>query len=189
MKALILGGTFNPVHVGHLFLAEDARSSFGYDAAIFVPAFQPVHKEAAPILAPSHRLEMLRRAVRGHARFIVDECEIARGGPSYSIETVRSLALRHRIEGRPGFVIGDDLLAGFHTWKDAESLAREVDLIVARRTTAAPAPFPYPHRTLANLLLPISSSEIRRRAAAGLTFRFLLPDEVADYIEANALYG
>jgi nicotinic acid mononucleotide adenylyltransferase len=101
----------------------------------------------------------------------------------------RTIRDRHRIEGRPGFIIGDDLLAGFHTWKDAESLAREVDLIVARRTAAAPAPFPYPHRTLANLLLPISSSEIRRRAAAGLTIRFLLPDEVADYIEANALYG
>jgi len=70
-----------------------------------------------------------------------------------------------------------------------QTCALPIYLIVARRTAAAPAPFPYPHRTLANLLLPLSSSEIRRRAAAGLTIRFLLPDEVADYIEANALYG
>lgn len=189
MKALILGGTFNPVHFGHLFLAEEARSRLGYDTIILVPAFLPVHKDAAPILAPSHRLEMLRRAVRGRARFLVDACEIERGGPSYSIETVRELMPRHRIDGRPGFLIGDDLAAGFHTWKEAEALSRETELIVARRTPGALVDFPYPHRDLDNLLLPLSSSDIRRRAAAGLTIRFLLPDEVADYIEANALYG
>jgi nicotinate-nucleotide adenylyltransferase len=189
VKALILGGTFNPVHFGHLFLAEEARSRFGYDSVILAPAFHPVHKDAAPILAPSHRLEMLQRAVRGQARFVVDACEIERGGPSYSIETVRELVPRHRIEGKPGFLIGDDLAAGFHTWKEAEALSREVDLILARRAPGATVDFPYPHRALDNFLLPLSSSDIRRRAAAGLTIRFLLPDEVADYIEANALYG
>ena len=87
------------------------RAAFGYDAAIFVPANQPVHKDPTPVLDPAHRLAMLRLAVAGNNRFIVDTGEIDRGGPSYSIETVASLVPRHNIEGRPGFVIGDDLVA------------------------------------------------------------------------------
>lgn len=189
MKALILGGTFNPVHNGHLFLAEDARSLLGYDAVILVPACVPVHKNPAPILAPTHRLHMLRLAVGGRSGYIVDECEILRGGPSYSIDTVREMVPRYGIEGRPGFLIGDDLLPGFSTWKEAGELAREVDLIVARRSEGAAVSFAFPHRSLANTLMPVSSSEIRRRAAEGRTIRFLLPDAVADYIEVNRLYG
>ena len=87
MRAVILGGTFNPVHIAHLFIAEEVRASLGYDAAIFVPANQPVHKDLAPVLDPAHRLAMLRLAVAGNPRFIVDTGDLERGGPSYSIET------------------------------------------------------------------------------------------------------
>ena len=102
MKAVVLGGTFNPVHYAHLFVAEEVRAAFGYDAAIFVPANQPVHKDPAPVLDAAHRLAMLRLAVAGNDRFIVDTGDIDRGGPSYSIETITSLVPRHGIEGRPG---------------------------------------------------------------------------------------
>jgi len=189
MRALIFGGTFNPVHNGHLFLAEDARRSLGYDAVILVPACIPVHKDPAPVLAPGHRLQMLHLAVDGRPGFIIDDCEIIRGGPSYSIDTVRELIPRLGILARPGFLIGEDLVQGFGTWRDADSLAREVDLIVARRSAGEAPGFSFPHRSFANTILPVSSSEIRRRAAEGRTVRFLLPDPVADYIEANRLYG
>ena len=189
MKAVVLGGTFNPVHNGHLFIAEEVRSAFGYDTAIFVPSNQPVHKDPSPVLPAPHRLEMLRRAIAGNARFIVDEGEIERGGPSYSIDTVTSLIPRYGIEGEPGFVIGDDLVAGFPTWKDVDELVRIVDLIVARRILAGPVPLAHPHRTVMNTVLPISSSEIRRRIGEGRSVRYLLPDAVLDYIRDKTLYG
>ncbi len=189
MKALVLGGTFNPVHYGHLFVAEEVRTTLGYDAVIFVPANQPVHKDNGPVIAPAYRVEMLRLAVDDYSPFIVDDGEIARGGPSYSIDTVTDLVPRHGITGKPGFVIGDDLVEGFPAWKNVDELVRVVDLIVARRTSAAPARLPYPHRTVMNTILPISSSEIRQRVTEGRSARFLLPDRVLAYIKDTKLYG
>lgn len=189
MKAVILGGTFNPVHYGHLFIAEEVRSTYGYDAVIFLPANSPVHKDPTPVLPPAHRLTMLRRAVKGISEFIVAESEIKRGGPSYSIDSVDELVQRFSIEGKPGFLIGDDLVEGFPAWKNAAKLAEMVDLCVARRTMAAPLPLEYPHRVVPNTILPISSSEIRRRISEGRTVRFLLPDAVLDYIKVHKLYG
>ena len=189
MRAVILGGTFNPVHYGHLFVAEDVRTSLGYDTAIFVPTNQPVHKNPAPVLSPIHRLAMLRLAVAARENVIVDSAEIERGGFSYSIETVADLIPRYGIVGKPGFVIGDDLVAGFPTWKNVEELVGIVDLIVARRILAGPVQLPYPHRTVMNTVLPISSSEIRERISEGRTVRYLLPDAVLAYIGEHKLYG
>jgi nicotinate-nucleotide adenylyltransferase len=189
MKAIILGGTFNPIHYGHLFVAEEARTAFGYDSVILIPANKPVHKDAAPIVEAAHRLSMLELAVRGSPRFIVDDCEIRRGGPTYSIETIGDIVSRHALSGRPGFLIGDDLVKGFPAWKEADRLARETDLIVAGRTAHDALMFPYPHRSAMNALLPISSSEIRGRIRDGRNVRFLLPDEVIAYIEAHGLYA
>jgi len=189
VKAVILGGTFNPVHYGHLFIADEVRSTFGYDAVILVPTNQPVHKDPLPVLPAAHRLEMLRRAVQGHPEFIVVESEIKRGGPSYSIDTVEELVQKFALQEKPGFLIGDDLVEGFPAWKDARRLSQMVDLYVARRTLATPLLLEYPHHVVSNAILPISSSEIRRRISEGRTVRFLLPDGVLDYIKANKLYG
>jgi nicotinate-nucleotide adenylyltransferase len=189
MRAVVLGGTFNPVHYGHLFVAEEARMALGYDTAILLPANQPVHKDTTPVIAPSHRLWMLRLAVAGQDGFIVDGEEIERGGPSYSIDSVEALIARYGIEGKPGFIIGDDLVKGFLSWKNVERLAALVDIIVARRTMDAPPSLGYPHRCVDNPVLPISSSEIRRRIAEGRAVRFLLPDPVLRYIQENKLYG
>ena len=188
MTAAILGGTFNPVHVGHLILAVEAREAFGYDRVILVPANQPVHKDVAPIIAGAHRLAMLRLAVEGCEGLLVDDGELARGGPSWTVDTVAELVPRYGIEGRPGLVLGDDLAAGYASWKDAERLARSVDLILARRSGECHHEFAWPHRVLMNTLIAISSSEIRRRVAAGRGIRFLVPDPVAAYIAAHGLY-
>jgi nicotinate-nucleotide adenylyltransferase len=189
VTSLVLGGTFNPVHCGHLFLALDARQSLGYDEVILVPALVPVHKDPSPVTAAEHRLAMLELAVQGLEGVRVDDLEVRRGGPSYSIDTVRELVSRRRIDGLPGFLLGDDLLAGFAAWKEPDALAREADLIVVRRSPGALPSFPWRHRLFTNTILPISSSEVRRRAAEGRTIRFLVPDGVAAYIEAHRLYG
>ena len=189
MKAVILGGTFNPVHYGHLFIAEEVRSAYGYDTAIFVPANQPVHKDLSPVIAATHRLEMLRRAVAGYPQFMVVESEIKRGGPSYTIDTVEELMEKLDLQDRPGYLIGDDLAEGFPSWKNADRLSRMVDVFVARRTLAGELSLQYPHHVVSNAILPISSSEIRQRISEGRTVRFLLPDGVLDYIKANKLYG
>jgi len=189
MRAVILGGTFNPVHCGHLFIAEEVRCALGYDSVIFVPANQPVHKDPVPVVDPVHRLAMLRLALAGNPRFVVDTGDIDRGGPSYSIETVTSLVPRYGIEGRPGFLIGDDLAAGFASWKNVEALVEIVDLIVARRTGEALPALVYPHRVVSNAVLPISSSDIRRRIREGRAVRYLLPDSVLSYIKDHSLYG
>lgn len=189
MRAVVLGGTFNPVHYGHLFIAEEVRIDFGYDVAILVPANQPVHKDPSPLIDGCHRLEMLRRAVEEGGSLLVEPCEIERGGPSYSVDTIEVLVRRYGIDGKPGFIIGDDLAAGFSTWKDAERLSRSVDLYVARRTLEGSVRLEFPHRSVANTVLPISSSEIRRRISEGRAVRFLLPDEVLAYIKENNLYG
>jgi len=188
VTAAILGGTFNPVHIGHLSLAEEVRSAFGYDRLILVPAAIPVHKDAAPVIPGVHRLAMLRLAVAGSDGLLVDDGELVRGGPSWTIDTVAELVPRYGITGRPGLVIGDDLAAGFSAWKDAERLARTVDLILARRTGERHAEFPWPHRVVMNPLIAISSSDIRRRVAEGRSIRYLTPDPVVAYIAGHGLY-
>ena len=188
MTAAILGGTFNPVHIGHLVLAMEAREAFGYDRIILVPANLPVHKDTAPIVAGAHRLAMLRLAIEGCEGLLVDDGELVRGGPSWTVDTVVELVPRYGITGRPGLVIGDDLAAGFSAWKDAERLAGMVDLILARRTGERHGRFAWPHRTVMNPLISVSSSDLRRRVAEGRSIRFLTPDTVAAYIAANGLY-
>jgi nicotinate-nucleotide adenylyltransferase len=189
VTAAILGGTFNPVHIGHLCLAEEVRSAFGYDRVILVPANIPVHKDAAPVIPGAHRLAMLRLAIAGCDGLLVDDGELVRGGPSWTIDTVAELVPRYGITGRPGLVIGDDLAAGFSTWKDAERLARMVDLILARRTGERHDAFPWPHRVVMNPLITVSSSDIRRRVADGRSIRFLTPEPVVVYIRTYGLYA
>jgi nicotinate-nucleotide adenylyltransferase len=188
MKLAILGGTFNPVHVGHLFLAEEVISLLHYDRVLFIPAFMPVHKERGRMAPPSHRRRMLELALQDAPHFSLDDCELRRGGPSYSVDTVREIVSAYAVEGKPGLVIGDDLAPEFHTWKEAEQLAALVDLIVARRNSGTAADIGYPCTCIENRLLPVSSSEIRDRIAAGRSIRYLVPDAVIDYIDRYGLY-
>ncbi len=189
MRLLVLGGSFNPVHVGHLILAEELRWEFGYDLALLVPSHRPPHKDAFDDPGPAHRIEMLRLAVGDDPSIAVDDCEIRRGGISYTIDTLAELRRRYAIEGKPGLAIGDDLVPGFPAWRDPEGLAEAADLICAHRSCDEELPLAYPHRYAHNSLVRISSSELRSRIASGRPFRRLLHPEVYRYISEGGLYG
>ncbi len=139
MKIAILGGTFNPIHTGHLILASAVCEECGYDKVIFVPALNPPHKEikASGGRDPSgaERLKMCRLAVKGDSRFLVNDCELKRKGVSYTYDTICFLEEKYKnqLEGKIGLIMGDDLLSGFHLWHRAEELSKRCRLLLAVR--------------------------------------------------------
>jgi len=185
---VIIGGTFNPVHMGHLFLAEEIRITEHYDRILLIPSSAPAHKEVKGNVTTAQRLEMLQLAVENLPGLELDPCEISRGGISYSIDTVRAVRASMDLSEKPTLVIGDDLFESFHTWKDADELVRLCDLLVAHRKYAERLDSPYPHRYLENKIIPLSSSELRQRISQGLAYRHLVPEAVFRYIEEHKLY-
>jgi nicotinate-nucleotide adenylyltransferase len=188
MRIAMLGGTFNPVHLGHLYLADDVRLSFEYEKIVFVPANIPAHKEIEEEISVEQRIEMLKLAVETIPQFVVDTCEIERGGVSYTVDTIRHLASKYNTREKLGVIIGDDLLEGFSAWKDPNQICNIATLIVAHRNHSSRVSFSYPHRYIDNIVFPISSSDIRKRIRNGKTVRFLLPDVVWRYVEEHHLY-
>jgi len=186
VKTVIIGGTFNPVHVGHLMLAEEVRVQEGFDQVVFVPSNKPAHKVVDGTTV-AQRLEMLQLAVQGY-HVVLETCELSRDGISYSIDTVRYLLQHYPLTGRPALVLGDDLFESFDTWKDAAELSRLAELLVAHRRFPHQLASPWPHRYLDNKLIDVSSTEIRHRVRQGLAWKALVPPAVADYIETHHLY-
>jgi nicotinate-nucleotide adenylyltransferase len=196
----ILGGSFNPVHQGHLILAQDALERFELDEVVFVPAFRPPHKEPSRLAETRHRLAMLEMALEGDPRFSVSAIEGEREGPSYSIDTVRELRAQ-RPDAAWSFIIGADTLPELHTWKDIETLLGLVRVVTLARPgwpveamddAALRLPPPWPERLRQHLAvgheIGISSTEIRMRVAEGLSIKFLVPDAVGMYIAEHGLY-
>ncbi len=188
MKTAILGGSFDPVHIGHLHLADEVKRKLDYERIIFVPSHIPAHKDPDGSTSAEQRLEMLRYALLG-SDFVLDDCEIRRGGISYSVDTVPEVKKNYRISGKPGLIIGDDLLSGLQQWKDWGELIKMVDLIVAHRMYTEPVECAVPHNYIDNGILPISSSDIRKRVRSGGAFRYLLPEQVYAYIVENGVYA
>ena len=191
MTIAVLGGTFNPVHLGHLNIAGEVQVKLGYQRIVFVPANIPAHKKMEMDAGVENRLKMLELAASPYPDFLLDDCELRRGGTSYTIDTVRELARRYPLDGKPGLIIGDDLVEDFKTWRDVDRLVELVDLIIARRRSPSNVEIQYPCRYIDNSLYPISSSQIRQKlySGNGETVRDLLPPEVFDYIQRNDLYS
>lgn len=188
----ILGGTFDPPHVGHLALAEWAREELRLDRVLFVPAGAPPHKRSASTPAAS-RLALTRLAVRRNVAFRVESMEVRRSGPSYTVDTLRALAARH-----PGaelwLIVGADMYATMDTWREIGEIVRLAAVAVAARSgarlvrRAAWAKGGRGVHFLGNPILDISSSAVRERARAGRSLRYLVPDSVARAITAQRLY-
>lgn len=217
MKLAVLGGSFNPIHTGHLVLADDVCVSFGYDKLLFIPTFNPPHKIPENMCSAEDRLQMVRKACSGDSRFEAEDCEIKRGGVSYTYDTICYLEEKYKsvLEGKIGLVMGSDLHSHFHLWYKAEEIARKCDLILAERPVTAEKKEFANHPSgdygkeyteddpaceinrklfqnalyLENPILPVSSTDIRRRCAEGRSFKYLVPSEVFSYIIKGKLYG
>ncbi len=179
----LFGGSFDPIHIGHLILAREAKEHLGLDRVIFIPAAispHKLHRTPAPAAA---RLEMVRAAAKGEEGFEVDDCELLREGPSFTIDTVRSL--RERNPGDAFFYfIGDDNLEKLHAWKAIDELRRLVQFVVlTRQEPDRECEFPRICRQVA-----VSSTEVRKRVAQGLSIRYLLPEKACEVIYRNGLY-
>jgi nicotinate-nucleotide adenylyltransferase len=188
-RRALLGGSFDPVHFGHLLVAERLRAVEGLDEVVFVPARRSPHKRGAAAAAV-HRLAMLRLALRGNPAFRVSDIELRRRGPSYTIDTVRSFAARWG--ERPTLLLGGDALLDLHTWREAAALLREARVVVYARPGApgaADCARALRLRYRADVLSPVASRDVRRLARTGASVRYLVPEPVRRYIETHRLYG
>jgi nicotinate-nucleotide adenylyltransferase len=194
VRAGILGGTFDPVHTGHLVLAEQARSQLPLDVVLFLPAGRPWRKSERVITDASHRLAMLRLAVAGNDAFAIVESELRGEGPTYTADTLERLAA-DRPDDELWFIAGADALADMPNWHDPVRILRYARLAAAaRNATEGAMPLPpvegIEDRTdrFGMPRLDISSTDIRARVAGGRSIRYLVPDAVAAYITKRALY-
>jgi nicotinate-nucleotide adenylyltransferase len=189
VRLAILGGSFNPVHLGHLFLADGVISAFGYDRVILIPAFQSPFKPGAQAAPPEDRLDMLAASIAADPRLTVDDCEIRRKGVSYTIDTLGDIKKRYLPEGKPALILGDDLARDFSRWKKAGEIAEQADIIIAHRMNSEELPFPFPHRRLKNEIMDLSSRVVRDRIRRGGNWRYLVPPGARFLIEDRGLYG
>lgn len=191
MRIGIYGGTFDPVHLGHLILAETIRESLSLDEVRFVPAFVNPHKQGRPVTPPKLRLEMLRFALAGNAGLRLSEIEIKRKGPSYTYETLEAIAAEHP-EAELFLLVGADSLDDFPKWREPERILDLATLVAVNRGRESPV-IPStidPDRVLLTSMpaIDISASEIRERAQASRSIRYLTPRAVELFIQSNQLY-
>jgi nicotinate-nucleotide adenylyltransferase len=186
----IFGGTFDPIHLAHLVLAEQVGEAVGLETVVFVPAGRPPHKDGGTSAPPHHRLAMVELAVTGNRRFTVSGIELEAPGPSFTIDTVRRLKAAGA--GRIALIIGGDSLVEMSTWREPEALLAECDLLVVERPgydlERAPAAYRKQARVVPALKLDIASRAIRARVTAGKSIRYLVPEPVRAYIEHHGLY-
>lgn len=198
----IMGGTFDPIHLGHLAAAEEAREVLGLERILFVPAGIPPHKTDQPVTAAPHRLAMVELAIAGNAAFEVSRIDVDRPGPSFTVDTVELIAAEERVAGRASaltFILSVETLLELPGWHEPERLLDRCRLAVVPR-----AGYPAPDRawlsehfpgredrvvSLGGARLEISSSAIRERVVVGRSIRYLVPAAVASYITEHGLYA
>jgi nicotinate-nucleotide adenylyltransferase len=193
----IMGGTFDPIHVGHLAVAEEAREALGLDRVLFIPAGQPPHKLPAVVTPVEHRVAMVELAIADNPAFELSLVEVDRQGPSFTVDTVEALARDHP-DGVLHLIVSAETFAELPTWHEPERLFAAARMAVVPRE-GYPAPDPawladaFPGREdrvdyLEGPRLGLSSTALRARVAAGRSIRYLVPATVAAYIAEHQLY-
>jgi len=189
MRIAILGGTFNPPHIGHLILIEELLVRGDFQEVLVIPANIPPHKTVQEDPGPQMRLALLDASIQGWPHVVIEDCELKRTGPSYSVDTLEQLWNQKRFDEKPALIIGDDLAADFMTaWKDPMRILQLADIVIAHRRTAAELSLEYPHYYLENLLIPISSTLIRERIQTEGAWKSLVVPQVRTLIEYYGLY-
>ena len=200
MRLGLLGGTFDPVHYAHLLLAERCREQCRLDRVVFVPSAVPPHKRDRELTPAPARIEMLELAIAGHEQLAISRCEVDRGGVNYTVDTLRRFR-DEEPQTQLFFLLGADMLHDLPSWREADRVCELATIVAVRRDGVAEPDF----ACLASLVAPerielfrkhqvempvvgLSSTEIRRRVAAGLSIRYMTPRAVEKYVEAHALY-
>lgn len=198
-RMAILGGSFNPIHIGHLLMAQSVLDEGRAGQVVFMPSNLPPHKPHDHLASNDDRLEMVKLAVADNPAFTWSDQELIRGGVSYAVDTL--LAWHARLpDEKPAFIIGMDSLLELHTWHRVEELLPLCEFITLQRPWYDPIPSPgalklptpWPERLLSNIIpgrgCDVSSTEIRKRIAQNRQIRYLTPDPVVRYIESHGLY-
>jgi nicotinate-nucleotide adenylyltransferase len=198
MRMGVLGGTFDPIHLGHLIIAEEARVRLRLDRIVFIPAGQPWLKTGQSVSPARHRLRMAELAVASNPFFQVSSSEMARSGPTYTVDTLKEMERSLGSDVRLYFIVGMDALEQFHRWKEPEKLLELCNLVVASRPgyqsvdiNSLVGQYPHGGESLILLTVPrieISSTEIRRRVGEDISIRYLVPEAVEEYILKQRLY-
>ncbi|MGZ4293934.1 MAG: nicotinate-nucleotide adenylyltransferase [Solirubrobacteraceae bacterium] len=196
MRIGILGGTFNPPHLGHLVAAQEAHRELGLDQVLIVPAGTPPHKPVDDEPGAQHRLELCRLAISDDERFAVSDLELRRDGPSYTVDTLKVLSTRAPSD-ELFLILGGDIAAGLPKWHEPERVLELATVAIAKRRGTAKSTV---DEALAQLRggerarffqmprIGISSTMVRRRVRAGQPIRYFVPDGVMHYIETHGLY-
>jgi len=189
LKIGIFGGSFDPVHIGHLIIAESARNQFCLEKIIFIPAGIPPHRDAL-IATGRHRLEMTKLAIADNPNFEVSDIEIKKEGISYTYETLQ--IIQKQLNAEFYIIVGWDAFVILPSWYNAEKLAEQFTFIVAPRIVEKQQAFQFPFQVKYEMLdiprIEISSTLIRRKIKAGQSIRYLVPDSVLKYIYQEKLY-
>ncbi len=180
-------GSFNPIHIGHLILAEEVREKLGLSRVLFIPTYLPPHKNGAEVAPADDRLAMVRAAIEGNPNLGVDDEEIKRGGRSYTIDTLKDIRKRFTRE-ELFFITGSDLLTYLEEWKDVAAIIGMVTFIVATRPGYPLEKIPSYIQTVAIRAVDVSAYEIRQRIRGNKSFRYLVPERVYEYIIDKELY-
>ena len=181
-KIAVYGGTFDPIHHGHLILAREALERLGFENVIFVPTAVSPFRES-PVASAEMRLLMVRAAIEGEPRFVVDDCELRRPAPSYTIDTIEEIRAREG-DAEIYYLLGEDNVPTLRNWHRFDELIKAVRFVVLDRTGRAPDhPYPSVHRKI-----DISATEIRKRVATGEPIRYFVPQAVEEIIRHEKLY-
>lgn len=194
IKLGVMGGTFDPIHYGHLFVAEEARGAAGLDRVLFVPSGTPPHKRYAGMASAEARYDMVRLATDANPHFDVSRIETDRDGRSYTLDTLREIRALYP-DSRIYFITGDDAALDILNWHEPYEIVRMATLLtVGRPGYARDKIFELPQEIRASIRmidspqLDISSTDIRRRVGAGRSIRYMVPEDVRRYIDDNGLY-
>lgn len=199
MKIGILGGTFNPVHCGHLIVAEAVREAFGLDRVLFIPTGLPPHKSKNEVAGAEHRYNMVEGAVRSNPYFEASRAEIERPGYTYTVDTLRSLGVQYGENAGLYFIIGADVINELATWKNFKEVFARCSFIAVGRPGVGKDAFdgdvarlkekyPVSISVFEAPLMDISSTGIRERVGAYKSIKYLVPECVEEYIYENGLY-
>ena len=185
----ILGGTFNPIHIGHLAIAQVVQEKCDLDKVIFVPSFLPPHKKIPDLASAQDRFAMVQLSIKDNPRFAVSDFEIKREGKSYSIDTVRYFQETLPAGTKLFFIIGEDSAAELETWREITALLKAATFIVVNRPGHSQQSTKMKHLTVTMPGIDVSSSYIRRQVKLGESINYLVPRGVFRYIEKHHLYG